>query len=469
MPKEITVPRLGWSMEEGTFGEWLKSPGDLVRPGDMVFLLDGDKATHEIESFDTGTLCIPHDAPQPGETVTVGQVIGFLLAEGESAPASVRAVSATSSGNAAATPPETPTSALPASSFPPSVHGPRKRAAGPAARRSARELGIDLNAVLTPDPTGRVLCEDVLRTAEMRTQVASGNRSEARAASTPRARRRAQELGIDWTQLRGTGRGGRIRERDVLAASAASAAIATPVARTERPPVAPGRHQPASSMRRVLAQQMLAGVHQTAPVTLMTKVDASTLVALRERWRATPLGNCLPSYNDLFIKLAAMALRELPEMNACWHCDGIWIFDSINIALAVDTASGLLAPVIHNADQLTLTQIAARSRELTERARSSKLTQSQLEGGTFTVTNLGMLGVDAFTPILNLPQAAILGIGRIVQEPIVRDGRVEVGQTLSLSLTFDHRVLDGAPAARWLQRFSQMILLPDHALNVPSM
>lgn len=201
---------------------------------------------------------------------------------------------------------------------------------------------------------------------------------------------------------------------------------------------------------------MSDGIHQAAPVTLTTKVMASELVELRRQYRAADADNC-PGYNDILIRLSAITLKEQPDLNACWYDDGIWSFRDINIAMAVDTEDGLLAPVIPNADQLSVRSIAKQSLSLIEKARSGTLSRNDLQGGTFTVTSLGMFGIDAFTPVLNLPQSAILGIGRIHQEPVVCDDRVAVGETLTLSLTFDHRVIDGAPAARWLQRLSQRI------------
>lgn len=210
-------------------------------------------------------------------------------------------------------------------------------------------------------------------------------------------------------------------------------------------------------MRRTIAQRMLAAVHHTAPVTLTTKVDASALVVLRSEWKAAGDVDPLPSYNDILVKLTATVLREHPELNACWHNGGIWTYDEVNVGVAVDTEPGLVAPVIRDADKLSLKQIAECSRALTEQARTDTLSQSQLEGGTITVTNLGGFGIDTFTPIINLPQAAILGIGRIIREPVVREDRIEVGHTLRLSLTFDHQVIDGAPAARWLEQLCTAI------------
>lgn len=408
MPTEITIPRLGWSMEAGVFSEWLKSAGEHVAAGEMLFVLEGDKAAHEVESFEAGVLCIPGDAPRPGDPVKVGQVIGFLLGEGELAPTTI--------GGAAAPPPP---------------------------------------SAASPQPVDATASQDVDTSHSPSADLATGVLSIA----TPRARRRAKELHVDWRSIRGTGREGRVRERDVLTHSTKAAATLIDV------PPAPGRFQRASRVRLTLAQRVLAAVQQAAPVTLTTQVDAHALVLLRNQWRANENSHILPSYTDMLVKLAAVVLKELPQLNACWHDGGIWTYDAIHIAVAVETESGLMAPVMSDVDKLSLAQIAERSRELIAQARAGTLTQSQLQGGTFTVTNLGMYGIDAFTPVLNLPQAAILGVGRIVREPVVRDDAVVVGTTLRLSLTFDHRVVDGAPAARWLQRLTQLIQCAGESLS----
>ncbi|MFO0937160.1 MAG: dihydrolipoamide acetyltransferase family protein [Gemmataceae bacterium] len=428
MAHEITIPRLGWSMEEGVLGQWLKVPGDFVRAGEMLFSLEGEKASQEIESIDAGFLCVPADAPKTGETVKVGQVVGFLLAEGETAPTTV--------GKAVTT----AKAAMPANAVSPVAQNQLPRSAGPAARRLARQLGIDLNSVLTPDPTGRVISEDVRRTATRSPTV--------RPVATPRARRRAKELGIDWASLTGTGRDGRIRERDVRLHPSS---VVVPTL------VSPGKHVPASKRRSTIAQRMVAGVTEAAPVTLTTKLDAGALVDFREKRKQLSKVD-VPSYNDILVQLVAHTLREQPQLNASWHRDGIHDYDDVHIAMAVDTDLGLLAPVIRNADQLSLEQIAAQARQLIAEARSNRLSQQHLEGGTFTVTSLGSFGIDAFTPILNLPQAGILGVGRIIEEPVVRGGQIVAGHTLTLSLTFDHRVVDGAPAARWLQTLCQKVV-----------
>ncbi len=456
MPQPITIPRLGWSMEEGVFGQWLKTAGDAICAGESLFMLDGEKATTEIESLESGFLCIPIDAPKPGTVVKVGEVIGFILAEGELAPQTVcheptkpvaKPFVAASAKTESGTADQSVSQAL-AESAP--------RVAGPAARRLARELGIDLSAVCTPDPTGRVRCEDVQQAANKRASSRLVGPYENRTIASPRAKRRAKELGVDWTQLAGTGRNGRIRERDVVAGTTASVAkIFSQV--EDICPTEPGNFVPASQLRLIIARRMFAGIRQGAAVTITTKTNAEAMVAFREEFKANPTNQIVPSYNDMLIHWTALTLRELPELNACWYRDGIHFYDDIHIATAVDTPNGLLAPVVRHADRLSLPEITKRTRQLIAAARSGRLSQNELTGGTFTISNLGMFGIDSFTPILNLPQAGIVGIGQIVEEPVVRNGQIVIGKTITLSLTFDHRVIDGVPAARWLQRLGNLI------------
>jgi pyruvate dehydrogenase E2 component (dihydrolipoamide acetyltransferase) len=367
----ITVPRLGWTMEEGTFSGWLKQDGDRVNPGDRLFALESDKATEEIEALDAGILRIPPDGPSPGDKVKVGQVLAHLVAEGEAAP--------TAPG------------------------------------------GQPAVAAAAPEPAPR-------------RATSAGRRKQA---VSPRARRLAAELGVDWAGLRGSGRNGRIRERDVRAAAAGATG---------------GRLLPHTEVRRTIAARMVAGVTQAAPVTLTTRADATNLVNLRGQFKAAAAGpeDVVPGYTDLIVKLAAAALRRHPLLQAQWRDDGLFVPDHVAIAVAVDTEAGLLVPVIRDADTLTLRQVAARSRDLVARARAGRLTAEEMRGATFTVTNLGGLDIDAFTPILHLPQCAVLGVGRIAREPAVVGDQIVPRDQVTLSLTFDHRVVDGAPAARFL-------------------
>ena len=387
MPTAITVPRLGWSMEEGIFSAWLKNDGEMVRAGDLLFAIENDKATQEVESFDAGLLHLPPNAPKNGETVLVGQLIGYLLAEGESAPAA----------ESTRPPPAQRRAPLPSSSVP----------------------GLTVVSAKAETPV-----------------------------STPRARRAARELGIDWSQVAGTGRGGRIREADLRNAATAHS-----------PPAM-------SSTRRVIAERMVASQQKTAPVTLHTTADATALVLMRNGFKTAGSGDgdIIPGYNDILLKLTAVALQKHPLLNSRWDGDNLLTSPGIHIGIAVDTETGLLVPVIRDVATLPLRDLATRSRDLTGRARSGRLSGDELRGGTFTVSSLGSFGIDAFTPIINYPECAILGVGRILRQPVAAGDSVALRDIITLSLTFDHRAFDGAPAARFLQTLVSLIESPLAAL-----
>jgi pyruvate dehydrogenase E2 component (dihydrolipoamide acetyltransferase) len=282
-------------------------------------------------------------------------------------------------------------------------------------------------------------------------------------AISPRARRVAAELGIDWSRLRGSGRTGRIRERDVReAARTASAhgpdANPNPPSRFEVVPVTP--------LRQVIAERMLTSLRSTAPVTLTTSADATNLVSLRNQFKAVASGadEVVPGYTDFLVKLAASALERHPTLNSQWAGGQLVVPRSIHIGIAVDTDAGLLVPVIRDAARLTLRQVAMSSRDLAERARRGQLRAEEMQGGTFTVTNLGAFGVEAFTPIINYPQCSILGVGRIQRQPLAVGDRIVACDRVTLSLTFDHRIVDGGPAARFLQTLCRLVENPGPCL-----
>ncbi len=407
---EIVVPRLGWSMDEGTFIEWLKEDGQQVNAGDMLFVLEGEKASQEVESFDAGILRLPPDAPAPGDTVKVGQLLGYLVAKGQAAPFESKE--------------------------------------GGGQRRSG---GREVIPVELPDRSS-------LASSSGRPDSSSAPSAPGIAIS-PRARRVARELDVDWSGIRGTGREGRIREQDIRAARSNLMASHTEVIKKGAVALS-GRTIPITRIRRAIAERMSAGVHRAAPATLSRRADASNLVALRRRMKSSAHDDVVPSYTDLILKLTALAIDEHPMIAAQWRDEGIFVPDVINIAFAVDTDGGLLAPVICDAVEKSLSQIASESRALICAARDGRLKVEQMQGGVFTVTNLGPYGIDAFTPIINLPQSAVLGVGRIAREPVVAGEALEIRDTLSLSLTFDHRVIDGAPAARFLECVCQLIAEP---------
>ncbi len=469
MAIEILVPRLGWSMDEGTFSKWLKQEGELVQEGDALFELESDKATQEVESFDGGILRLSADAPQPGEVVVVGQCLGYLCEPDEPLPAAGAPTEQAGSGPQVEVPAE-PASPQVSQSDPP---------ASPSARRLARKLGVDIRQ-LAGAGNGRSITEEDVRAAAtahadpLPQKNGSGQSDKPRQAVSPRAAARAVELDISLSGVTGTGRGGRIRERDVMAAVQGTVAR-QPAAgtQTEQSHV----HEPATaatdraasqptvpglSFRKTIAERMVAATQQSAQVTLMVKTDVTELLGLREEFKsASKLQKIeVPSITGMFTKLVAAALQHHPQLVHQWTDGGIVVPDGVHIAVAVDTEHGLLAPVLRNVPELPIAEITRQLPALIQRARARQLTPAELQGGTFTLSNLGGYAVDGFTPILNLPQSAILGIGRISREPIVVGDKIVVGDQVSLSLTFDHRVHDGAPAADFLQTVCEILKQP---------
>jgi pyruvate dehydrogenase E2 component (dihydrolipoamide acetyltransferase) len=368
------MPKLGLTMTEGTVAKWLVEEGQRVEKGQILFEAETDKITTEVQAEAGGIVCVT--APE-GTLVPVLGVVGYLLQDGEKRPeAEVPVVEA---------PPPAP--ALPAHPAPSEVA--TVRLASPAAKRRAKELGVDIGQVIPSSPDGRISAADV----------------EA-FATQPKLK----------------------LESDAL---------------------------PMSAVRRVIAERMLASSQRTAPVTLTTEVDATEMAAakagLSER-----LGRRI-SYNDLLVKCAAAALTEHTDLNARLVGETIVRSSGIHIGIAVDTPRGLMVPVIRSVAGKSLAEVSLAVREAAERAMAGRSLPDELSGGTFTITNLGALGVDAFTPIVNLPEVAILGVGRIQPKPTVWRGSIVIRERLVLSLTVDHRLIDGAPAARFLGRIAELI------------
>ncbi len=423
MAIQVVMPRLGWNMEAGTVVEWLKHDGDRVKEGEYLFLVESDKATTEVESLDSGILRIPGNALRVGEELPVGTVLAYLVAEGENVPSGEQTTVSNQQ---------------------------------PAAGNGQQPVNSAQPSVVSTYPA----------------QGTPGGLSPSPAAS-PRAIRIAGELGVDWTKLTGTGGGGRIVERDVRAAVEQTATATTapapgaPVTAPALPtPGVERQSVPISSMRRIIGERMTQSAHTAAPVTLTTEADATALVRLRSDIEGALIETEMattPTYNDLFAKLVAVALQEFPDLNASLADGGIVRHDAVHMGVAVDTERGLLVPVVRDAHAKSIQAIATESARLIGQARAGKAARDDLQGGTFTITNLGMYAIDAFTPIINLPECAILGIGRIVARPVVVDEEAEtiaVRKMVALSLTFDHRVVDGAPAARFLKRIKQFVEQP---------
>ena len=452
MAREVILPKLGQTMEDGAIVEWFKQEGDEVKRGDVLFTVESDKATLESESPARGFLrkiLVP-----AGETVPVLTPVAIITRTAD------EDISDYQVGGAQVPSPEAEgaedVSSLPSTAEPETATLTAGRVfSSPRARMRAREHGLNLGLIAGTGPGGRIVERDILAYVESQPK------------ATPMARKVAADLGVDLASVTGTGVGAKITQEDVEAASAAAkpVPVAAPVAVPEAvkvPPVEVAATVPMSGMRRIIAERMATSAQTTAHVTLMTEADATSFVEARTRLKAevTEVWGFAPGYNDLLALIVARALREFPYMNARLNGNVIERLPNVNMGLAVDTERGLLVPVIRDADRMGLREFGARFRELVGRAREGKSLPDELSGGTFTITNLGMFDVDAFTPIINLPELAILGVGRIQPKPVVRGGEVVARQMVSLSLAFDHRLVDGAPAARFLQRIKQMVENP---------
>ncbi len=414
--------------------------------GENLFTVESDKAVVEVEALDSGVLRFAPDAPAADTDLAVGTVLAYLLAPDEAVPWAEAAAPPRRSDPAGIAPSSHSNNCGSVSNerhvTPNSTSGTSVAAISPRALRVAGELGVDWRGLVGSGRTGRI------READIRAAYAAPKPAGTRA--TPLARRIAAENGIDLGQIAPAGK--RIARADVDAVLPRDA----PAPSLDGAPLSP--------MRRIIARRMRESAATTAPVTLTTEADATELVALRNRIKDDHEGAVpVPTFNDFMVRIVALALRDHPALNSSLVDDTIVTHAAVHVGLAVDTPRGLLVPVVRDAHQRSLGQIAAESARIVERARSGKATTEELSGSTFSISNLGMYDIDAFTPIINLPECAILGVGRIVARPVVVDDAnetVAVRRMMSLSLTFDHRIVDGAPAARFLQQIKRYVEHP---------
>ena len=455
MAVEVLVPKLGLTMKFGLIEEWLVTPGTPVKPGDPLLRLATDKVDVEVEAEAAGRF---HPAVEPGAELPPGALIGWLLEAGEEPPAVAGTPDATTP---VAT---TPVAAAPAETAPAAARTGRLFAS-PNARRVAAERAIDIARLNGTGPSGRIITADVLEAAS----AAAGLRAApapvppapvrsapvSPAAASPLARRDAAAAGVDLRTVAGSGPGGRILRSDVRAA----AATGQPTASTEAPAA---EVIPLTGMRGVIASRMHSSLREMAQLTLGAEATMDAAMALRaqlkQQWR--PAGLPVPTITELVVRAAALALRKHPRLNATVRDNAVHVHPDINIGLAVALDEGLMVPVIRRADQLPLSAIAARSRELAKAARTGGLTLPDLEGGTFTVSSLGGFGIDFFTPVITPGQVAVLGVGRL-RDSVRWEADTPVRtQVLTLSLTFDHRAVDGAPAAEYLRSVVSRLARP---------
>ena len=456
MAVEVLIPKLGLTMEFGLIEEWLVAPGTAVKPGDLLLRLATDKVNVEVEAEAAGLF---HPTVEAGAELPPGALIGWLLEDGESLPGAAAAPSsppATSASGTAAPATAAPATAAPATTAP-AMSGPGTtvQQAGaasrngrlfvsPNARRMARERGIDVAQLAGTGPGGRIITADVLDAAAA---VGTAPGGPGRVVS-PLVRRDAVTSGVDLGTVTGTGPGGKVLRSDIQAAAAAQAAAAGQAA-----PAAAAQVIPLTGMRGVIASRMHASLQEMAQLTLGTEATMDAALALRaqlkDQWRHA--GMPVPTITDLVVKAAALALREHPRLNASVRDGAIYVLPEINVGLAVALEDGLLVPVLKGADQLPLSAMAAESRRLAQAARDGRLALAELEDGTFTVSTLGSQGIDFFTPVITPGQVAILGVGRVRDSVRWEDTTPVRTQVLTLSITFDHRAVDGAPAAEYLR------------------
>ncbi|MXY88112.1 MAG: 2-oxo acid dehydrogenase subunit E2 [Dehalococcoidia bacterium] len=449
MPTEIYMMKLGMTMTEGTVAEWHIPDGGEVKLGEDLYRLETEKVEMEVEAEAAGI--VRHLVPAE-TTVNPGDVVGWIYAANEEIPDVLPGAPA---GGASAAPAEAEPAAAAAEAPAATARAEGERVpASPAARRLAKELGVDLAAVTATGPRGRVTEDDVRSAHEA--AAAAPAAAPAAAAGTPApasplARKRAEALGVDLSTVAGTGPGGRITKEDVEAAAAGGAAASAPAAAAAPAVAREDEVMAVRGMRKVIAERMYASLQETAQLTMDMDVAMDDCVKLRgqliEEWSDDGVR---PSYTDIVMKAAAKALRDHPRMNAQFLGTEMNLRGEVHVGMAVALDEGLVVPVVRNVDQIDLKAIALESSRLAGLAREGKLGLDDMAGGTFTVSTLGMFGVDSFTPILNPPEVGILGVNRL-RDDVRWEGERPVRQkAMTLSLTWDHRALDGAPAAQFL-------------------
>ena len=470
MAIDVILPALGMSQDTGKIVQWLKAEGERVAKGEPLAEIETDKATVEIEAPADGVLA--HVSAAAGDDVPVGQVIAAILAPGEVSTGNVaqrqEQQRSQDSSRETATQPGPVISTAPArpsqdrATPPPSIEATRQPdvAASPLASRIAAEHNVDLSQVKSAGK--RIQKADVL-TYLQNNENASSTKMPARLTmASPKARRLAGEQGKDLSAIKGTGPGGAVLAADVLAVAVQAppvevAGVVPTVEMTEA--TANGTNDLAlSNTWRIMAERTAQSWTSVPHFYLVREVNASRLITWREQilQRSTEK----VTYSDLLVKIVAVALRKHPRINASWNDGKITLKQEIHVGLAVAVEEGLVVPVIHQADTLGLGEIARQRVELVAKARAGKLRPQDISGGTFTISNLGMFNVDAFNAIINQPQAAILAVGRIAERVVPVNGQPAVQPMMVLTLSCDHRAVDGARGAQFLDTLVTLLEEP---------
>ena len=410
MPIEVIMPRMSDTMEEGKILAWLKNVGDRVEVGDVIAEVETDKADMEMEALDEGFLAAIR--VQEGESVPVGSVIALLTeAQGE---------------------------AVDVAPSPANGKPPRTAAKKPTAKNTNKKVRKIRDAAPKTAPSVR--------------------KKGGRVLASPIVKKIAAERGIDLSAVRGSGPGGRIIKQDLEGVSAPAGGriskTASPAAAVE------GRIEPFSRMRAAIAKRMAGSMRDAPHFFVTSEIDMSEAVRLRTSLKLSDRVPGEVTYTHLLVKAASVALQRHPRVNAAYTPEGRAFRDGVNVGIAVALDDGLIVPVLHDCQRLSLLEVAARANALVERARSGTPRPEDLSGGSFTISNLGMYPVEQFTAVINPPQAAILATSAIKERPVVRDGQIVIARTMLVTLSSDHRVLDGATSARFLQEFKNLLENP---------
>ncbi|MFD2543688.1 pyruvate dehydrogenase complex dihydrolipoamide acetyltransferase [Lacinutrix gracilariae] len=406
----VTMPRLSDTMEEGTVATWMKKVGEQVEEGDILAEIETDKATMEFESFQSGTLL--YIGLNEGDSAKVDSLLAIIGPEGTDV--SEIAKNFTMAG-APAKKEEAPKAVAP------KKEAPKKEVAKPAAKKAS-----------------------------------TSSSSKGRVFVSPLAKKMAEEKGINLSQVTGSGENGRIVKRDIEnftpAASAASVGKFVPTGQEDFDEV------PNSNMRKAIAKNLAKSKFTAPHYYLNVEFDMENAIAFRKQYNSIP--DTKISYNDMIVKACALALKQHPQVNSQWFDDRMQLNNHVHIGVAVAVPDGLLVPVVKFANEQSLPQIGAAVREFAGKARSKKLALDEMEGSTFTISNLGMFGIESFTSIINQPNSAILSVGNIIEKPVVKEGKIVVGNTMKLTLACDHRTVDGATGAQFLQTLKEYIENP---------
>ena len=435
MATELLMPKLGLTMTEGTIDEWKKKEGDSVSKGEIIYSVATDKLTNDVEADCDGILL--KILVKEGETVPCKTVVGYVGAAGEAVPQGGASVSADAPAQTEAVPAAKECCCGKAADRPAGAYVP----ATPYAKKIAKEKGIDLAQVPATGYKGVVVAKDVESF-----KPCAAPAEEKGVKASPLAAKVAADLGIDLNQINAHGR---VLAEDILAYLKNTREVG---AEPEREEV-----KAMNGMRKAIAKNMLNS-HMTSPtVTFNLGIDMTAMKAYRDQLKAKEIK---VSYTDLLVKFVAKALTEFPLLNCSVDGNNIIYKNYVNMGVAVALDNGLVVPNIADADKKSLTEISAEVKELASLARAGKLPPEKLQGGTFTITNLGMYGIESFSPIINQPEVAILGVNTMEDKVVVRNGEITIRPIMNLSLTADHRVVDGSVAAQFLQRVKSLMENP---------